>query len=422
MARRAVMVILDGLRRDLVRPGLTPGILALSEGACRFPDYRTVFPSCTRVVSTSIATGCLPGRHGIEGNALALLEGGRLRLHDVGPPGFFAHRRRVVGRAVDAPTLAERLAPHGGSVVFSNVSPGAAFAQDPDGHGFVYHRALSAGPGGRALAEGDALRVGPGPDGDRAMTERFCDEVLARRRPALAVLWCGNPDARQHEAPLGSPEALEAIAAADRNAGLVAEACRRLEAEGDEVLLVVGSDHGHQTVGEVVDVARALVDAGLKESPGSDEVVVAPNGTAALIYVHPDLARRAEEIAAFVRAQPWAGRVAAGEELRALGHRADGILRVAVSMRDDDAENAHGVPGRSFAAAPMAGKPDRVGCGQHGGLGRYEQMPFLVIRGPGFPPGTTSGRRAAVVDLAPTVLRHLGLAAEGMDGGPLQQD
>ncbi|WP_035691408.1 alkaline phosphatase family protein [Azospirillum halopraeferens] len=420
MARRAVIVMLDGLRRDFVRPDLTPELHALAADACVFPDSATVFPSCTRVASASIATGCRPGRHGIEGNTLALMEDGRPVLRDVGPPGFFAHRRAVTGRAMDVPTLAERVAGHGGSIVFSNVSPGAAFALDPDGHGFVYHRALSAGPGGIPVPAGDALAVGPGIEGDRAMTERFCDEVLLHRRPALAVLWCGSPDTGLHANPPGSPAAVEAVAAADLCARRVAATCRRLEENGDEVLLIVASDHGHQTVEAVVDVAGALVDAGLKDAPESDDVVVAPNGTAALIYLHPAAAARAPAIAGFLRDRPWAGRVAEGEELRSLGLSPGGPLAVALSLRDDDAPNAHGVPGRSFAAAAGPGKAVAIGCGQHGGLGRYERMPFLMIRGPGFPAGTRSPGPASLIDFAPTVLRHLGLAADGMDGGPLQ--
>jgi hypothetical protein len=73
------------------------------------------------------------------------------------------------------------------------------------------------------------------------------------------------------------------------------------------------------------------------------------------------------------------------------------------------------------AVLPHAGKPDRLGCGQHGGLGRHEQMPFLLVEGAGFAPGSTTGEPACIVDLAPTILRHLGLTHDGCDGRPLQR-
>src|SRR5262249_13742242 len=69
---------------------------------------------------------------------------------------------------------------------------------------------------------------------------------------------------------------------------------------------------------------------------------------------------------------------------------------------------------------PAAGKADHLGCGQHGGLARYEQMPFLMIEGPGFMGGTVTGAPTSPIDLAPTILAHLDQPGTGMDGRPLQ--
>src|SRR5215471_5942855 len=145
--RRAVVVTVDGLRRDMISLEATPNLKKLERQAQRLADYRTVFPSCTRVVSASMATGCFPARHGLQGNSVALLEEGHLVLRDAGHPDFLQHKRRLTGRSLAVPTLAERVKDHGGAIIFSNVSPGAAYAHDPDGHGHVYHRAGSFGPG-----------------------------------------------------------------------------------------------------------------------------------------------------------------------------------------------------------------------------------------------------------------------------------
>jgi hypothetical protein len=187
--RRAVMVILDGLRRDFVDADRTPNLVRLAERAEYFPEFRSAFPSATRVVSATFATGCHPARHTLQGNAVALLENGQLVPHDVGRPDFLAHKRAVTGCALAVPTLAERLAPHGGAIVFNNVSPGAAMAHDPDGFGHVYHRAVSVGPGGVPVDK--PLRITLDAPGDRAMTERFVAEILHDRRPAFALLWLG---------------------------------------------------------------------------------------------------------------------------------------------------------------------------------------------------------------------------------------
>src|SRR5262249_59663807 len=124
----AVVVTVDGLRRDMISPENTPHLCRLAGSAERFANYRTVFPSCTRVVSASLATGCFPARHGLQGNSVALLENGELVLRDAGRPDFLQHKRRITGRSLAVPTLAERLRDHGGAVIFNNVSPGAPYA------------------------------------------------------------------------------------------------------------------------------------------------------------------------------------------------------------------------------------------------------------------------------------------------------
>jgi arylsulfatase A-like enzyme len=416
--KRAVVIILDGLRRDFVDAGRTHNLKELEARAASFRDFRTVFPSATRAVSASFATGCYPARHTLQGNTVALLEFGKLVPHDVGRPDFLAHKRMVTGHALAVPTLAQRVAPHGGTILFNNVSPGAAIAHDPDGYGYLYHRALSRGPGGAAVP--DPLHVKLDDEGDRIMTERFIADALPRR-PAVALLWLGEPDHIQHEVPLGSPQHLAVLQKADTNVGMVIAAVEQQRAVGDDMLLMVGSDHGHETVSGVIDVEAKLIAAGLKDGPDSTEVLALSNGTASLIYLHPDQENRRLLLRDFLECQPWADAVVAADDFNAIGQAPLYGLAFAVSLKADEAGNQYGVPGRSLADVPRWGKKIRAGCGQHGGLGRYEQSPMLMIEGTGFNGGTARADRAHVVDLAPTILRHLGLPDEGMDGNALQR-
>jgi len=416
--RRAVMVVLDGLRRDFVDEARTPRLARFAAQAERFAAFRSAFPSATRVVSATFATGCHPARHTLQGNAAALLEDGVLVAHDVGRADFLQHKRRVTGRSLAVPTLAERLAPHGGAVLFNNVSPGAAYAHDPDGFGSVYNRALSLGPNREPVA--DPLHVTLDAAGDRAMTERFVAEILPDRRPPLSVLWCGEPDHIQHNTPLGSPEHLAVLREADRHAGMVIDAVARERDRGDDILLIIASDHGHETVSGVIDVEAALIAAGLKRGPESTDVIAIANGTSSLIWLQPDAEDRRDGIEDFLRAQPWAGVVIPARDLASVGQAPHYGLAFAVSLRGDDSPNPYGVPGSSLAAKPRWDKPDRLGCGQHGGLGQFEQSPVLLIDGPGFVAGATRHGPAHITDLAPTIMRHLQIPAPGMDGAPLQ--
>jgi len=410
---RAIVIILDGLRRDMVTPQTTPNLAKLADQSQWFDAHRSVFPSVTRVSSATFATGCLPARHGLQGNTVALTQDDALTLHDVGKPDFFPAMRALTGATLRRPTMAERLSAHGGALVFNNVSPGAAYAHDPDGHGTVHHRAGSRGPG---FAPVDVpLAIGLGIEGDRAMAHRFIGEAVDGSA-ALAVLWLSEPDTTQHAVPLGSPQHLAVLAEADAVAGAVIDA---VVGRDDDTLLVVGSDHGHQTVTAVVDIDAFLVAEGLKAA-GSHDVVVAPNGTAALVYVDPGAGDRIAAIAAAVDAAPWSGAVFVGERLAAVGHAPVGGLAVAVAMASGDRPNEFGVHGTSAAARPAAGKADRLGCGQHGGLGSREQAPVLMVHGRGFHPGRRCHEATSLVDIAPTILTHLGVPFDGLDGRDLQ--
>jgi arylsulfatase A-like enzyme len=419
--KRVVVVILDGLRRDLVTAAHTPSLAAFRERAEDFSAHRSVFPSATRVVAASFATGCHPARHGVQGNSVALLEDGVLVRHDAGRPDYLQYRRRITGKSLDAPTLTERMARHGGAITFSNASPGAAYAHDPDGYGFLYNRAGSFGPGRVPVAAAEELHVTNNLAGDRAMTERFIAEVLMERRPALAVLWLHEPDHLQHEVPLGSPAHFAALRQADAHAGLVIGAVDRLREAGDDILFVIGSDHGHQTVCEVVDIEADLVGAGLKAGPASGDVVSASSGTAALVYVHPNYSERIPALGEFLASRAWAGRLFPRNRLSDVGQTPREGLAFAVSMRAKDSVNEFGIRGLSVEARSAFGKPDHLGFGQHGGLGAYEQSPFLMIEADGFQAGHTRAEATSIVDIAPTVIHHLDLPVRGMDGRPLQR-
>jgi arylsulfatase A-like enzyme len=187
------------------------------------------------------------------------------------------------------------------------------------------------------------------------------------------------------------------------------------------VLLIVGSDHGHETVSGIVDIEEELIAAGLKSDRGSGDVVAMSSGTSSLVYLHPDAERLRRPLGDFLASQAWAGQVIDALGLSAIGQASHNGLAFAVTLKSDVAENEFGVPGRSLAAKPRWGKSDQLGCGQHGGIGHYEQSPVLLIDGPGFVAGGKRTEPVHVTDLAPTIMRHLGVPAPGMDGHALQR-
>jgi arylsulfatase A-like enzyme len=416
---QVVIVICDSLRADLITATDAPFLSELARRSARFANHASVFPSTTRTSAASIATGCLPARHGLLGNTMGIDEGDGLVCLSVGKPDFRDRLHAATGRTLHVPTLAERLSRTGETAIaISNVSPGAAYFLDPDGYGWVYNPAGSFGPGRRPLPTAEGLDISKGAAGDDTATERFCEEVLRQRAPAMALLWLSEPDYTGHHTPLGLPAHRAAIASADANVQRVAETVSRLDPTGERILFIVGSDHGMETVDETIDLDGLLIEAGLKRAPGSSDVVVAPNGSAALLYFADPAGGLVAEVARFLETQDWVGRTFVGPALAAAGLPTGSAMQIALTLKTDERSNPHGVPGHSHIVRDWLEPKDCIGFGQHGGLGRNEQRPFLFLSGGGFAPGTHHSR-SSLIDIAPTALRHLGLPATGMDGQAL---
>lgn len=421
-----VTVICDGMRPDFVSDATTPTLMRLRREGVWFDAHAGIYPSVTRASSASIATGCRPASHGLSGNCTALPEGDGLVFHDVGKPEYHAAHRAHYGRWLTRPALAERVARAGGAALHvSNASPGTAYFHDAEGHGALFHRTLCHEAG--RVDTGERLAAPAGGEGDRVAAARFVEELLARR-PSAATLWLSEPDKSMHAAQLGGPRHLAAMSLVDELVGKVAEAVDRLRDAGFDVLFMIGSDHGHEAVTEVVPIERRLFQAGFKRTLDGGDVVVAPQGSAAFVHFAPSALDRRAEVAAWLAEQTWVGVVRRGEDLAPLGQSPNASL-LAVEMAKQDGVNAHGVPGLTAMAVRFSEDEEaeddederRRGCGTHGGRGPWESRPTLIATGGGFAAGLAVRAPTSIIDIAPTALAHLGLPLDAIDGHALLQ-
>src|SRR5688572_23440754 len=67
---RHLLLALDGLRPDYVTKDGMPNLHALAQGGVTFTNHHAVYPTVTRVNSSSISTVAYPERHGIIGNSV----------------------------------------------------------------------------------------------------------------------------------------------------------------------------------------------------------------------------------------------------------------------------------------------------------------------------------------------------------------
>ena len=426
--RRAFLMVWDGLRPDFISRELTPNLSQLAERGVRFVDSHAVFPTVTRCNSASISTGALPANHGIPGNSLYARN-----VDQSGPLSTGDHRtlealrRMRGGRVLLRQTLAEHIARAGGrAAIVGTGSPGSALLQHPQVEqcgDVLLNPALIVGHDRAALE----ATFGPIPARSVPCTElnayfaRVITEfVLPELQPRLLTFWHTEPDGVQHERGAGHPDALEGIRDADRNLGAILDTFERLGIEG-ETDVVVTSDHGFSTIGDRVDVGAALVEAGVKQSADSTDIVVTdgmiyvPGGDAATVQRIVESLQRLEAVGPVFTRTLGAPLAPGTLPLSAAGAGGEFAPDVLFSLNWRDDENEHGVPGMCWAS------PSNY-RGMHGSLSPWEVRNTLVAAGPDFKRGIMSDVPAGVIDIVPTLLRALELdAAHPLDGRVLEE-
>ena len=67
---RTLIVFFDGLRPDYITAELMPKLYSFKQQACYGASHHSVFPTVTRVNSSSYSTGSYPATHGLMGNTV----------------------------------------------------------------------------------------------------------------------------------------------------------------------------------------------------------------------------------------------------------------------------------------------------------------------------------------------------------------
>ena len=428
---RVLIVAFDGLQPSQVRADLAPNLSAFAAGGVTFARNHPVFPTVTRINVASLVTGRQPGGHGLAGNTVVMRDYDPNNTLEAMEPQLARVAERT-GAVLLAPTLADILHEHGEEYVAVGVgTSGNAYVQNPraDAMGGATIHPEFCLP--RGLHEEIVERFGPWPakgtpnasqmeHGAKVLT----DYVLAERNPEVALIWFSEPDSSNHKAGVGSILSNRALAAADEQFGRI---IGWLECNGtlQETDVIVVSDHGYATIDHVVDVEAELRVAGF---PGGDEgggVLAAPNGGAALFYVHEADPVTVERLATWLSTQPWCGGLLASERVGPVpGTLPANIANIegprspdlTMSFAWNSTPNAAGFPGQTASCG------GQIGVGTHGGMSRHELRNTLIARGPRFQTSTVIDTPTGNIDVAPTILHLLGLpGGDGMDGRVLHE-
>ncbi len=200
-ARRVVLLVLDGLRADLVGDPRFPNLSALRDASAHTVDATTVLPSVTAVAMTSLLSGVGPASHGVDSD--------RFRVPD--------------------PARALKTVPH---VVSAAGLPSSGFVRQvpwlirPLARRIV--AALGLSTAHFVTANAHALLTAALP-------------TLRTQRDGFIIIHWPDCDAIGHRTGWMSPPYLAAVARMDHALGALR---RELASEMEETLLIALADHG----------------------------------------------------------------------------------------------------------------------------------------------------------------------------------
>ena len=415
-----LIVVFDGLQPAQVRAELMPNLARFASEGVLFENHHPVFPSVTRTNAASMITGRYPGGHGLAANTMVARDYDPALVFSALEP-VLERIKATTGRVLLAPTLADILAPHGMEYTAIGVgTSGNAYVHNPNADavgGATIHPDFTLPYPLRGRL---AARFGAWPGETSPNTPRFdhavrilTEHILPERSPAVALIWSSEPDKAQHATGVGSETSDRAVREADERFGRI---MRWIESnpQTQDIDVMVVSDHGYSTIQESVDVEWYVRRAEFSERA----VLVAPNGGSVLFYCRNT--ETTERLAAWLMAQPWCGALLASEtagEIKGTlpmslsGGDGPRAPELAMSLGWDSRPNSAGYPGFVYSTR------DAPGQGQHGSMSRHEMSNVLIARGPGFKRSARVTSPTGNVDMAPTVLRLLGLPIpDDMDG------
>ncbi|MET0792430.1 MAG: ectonucleotide pyrophosphatase/phosphodiesterase [Polyangiaceae bacterium] len=420
--RHVIVITLDGLKPESYTApdahGLRIPVLRrlVAEGAWS-DGARSVFPSVTYPAHTTIATGVLPGRHGIVSNrAFDPLEknqeGWRWYAEEVKVPRIWdlaanaSYSSALINWPVTVGDHATYLVPE--------------FWRARTADDLKLVRALSTP--GLLDAVGKAY-----PGFDKRFTEEGINDegktdiaayLIAKSSPNVLFLHLTDIDGAQHKYGLWSAEALTQIENTDRQLGRLLEATQR-SGNSASTAFIIASDHGFANVSRLVRPGALLRQAGLVQLDDKGKVSawsasVLPNGGSSYVYLKDpeDKALQAATLKVFEdklhEPNSGLGRVLQHAEITALGGDPEAFLAL------DAAPNT--TIGAGYSGdydAPITVKA------MHGyDPNRPEMKASLLLFGANVSKGKLNDAR--LVDIAPTIAAWLQLPLSSAKGKPLQ--
>jgi predicted AlkP superfamily pyrophosphatase or phosphodiesterase len=434
-AGHVVVIVWDGMRPDFVSEKNTPRLWKLSREGVTFQHHHSVYLTATNVNGAAMATGVFPSRHGIIANREFRPAIDPLKVFENADWETVKKADEVSGgKYVAAPTVAELLRAAGRKTAIAGTKS-VAFLQDRNAewtHASIKNSIkFAAAPMPAAMREETLRLLGPflaqpnntSDERNRYATRALTEVMWRDELPAFSLLWLSDPDLAEHDSAPGSEACLAGVASSDRNLGIVLDALEKKKARESTDVFVV-SDHGFSTVERAIDFTAELRKAGFDvkdpftQTPKRGQIITADNAGTILFYViehDPDVTTKLVE---WLQHSDFAGVIFAREKsegtfplefVRANSADAPDVM---VSLRWNEKPNQFGIPGHI-----MADNARPAGKGTHVTLSKFDVHNILFAAGPDFRERANTTLPSSNLDLAPTILRILGVESPNkLDG------
>lgn len=408
---KTLIVFFDGLRPDYITPELMPNVYAFSKRGSYGKKHHSVFPTVTRVNSSSYSTGSYPGTNGIMGNTVYFPQVNPVKGLNTGDASELNKIAIATNdRLLTAVSLGEALETVGQRMmVFSSGSSGQALLQNHKvGNGAIVNTSMILPA---SLKEQLVNALGPIPPNGKpnsAQHKWITDALLkfgfAKNGPLVNAIWYSDPDGAAHSDGIGSPAANASIKSVDEQFGRIIQT---LDEKGltNRTNIIISTDHGFVTKAGKLGVADFLIQKGFKKDKESDDIVAAEGA----LYVKDHDPSVIKKVVAALQLEEWVGAIfTKADKAGSMKGWVPGTLsfdaihwnhteRAADILVDEnwnDAKNNTGYAGTSYAR----------GVAGHGGFSPYEVHIALLASGPSFKKSFEGNLPTSNVDIAPTVL------------------
>lgn len=421
-----LVIVVDGLRPDYVTPQQMPRLSQLAGRGIVFRAHHSVFPTVTRVNAASFVTGVYPETHGLLGNTVYVPAVSATKTLDTGVRDNLLAIERAAGPLLTAPTLGEILEQAGKRMaVFASATSGATYLLDHAArNAVVVHPEFTRPDSLMARVVERFGQMPPHAIPNAAQHHRIVDIYLTlgdEIRPDLAFVWLSDPDTTAHQRGIGSEPTRQSLAAVDTEIGRI-EDTLRARGRLDRTDIIVTSDHGFTTHDSHLHLDQLVAPFAKTLADGSKDIVAAEG--AIYFRTAADRARVAAVVSA-LQASPEVGAIFTRDgdvpgtlpfAVARWRHARSGDILISANWNGE--KNAFGVEGVTT----------QTGVAGHGSASPYDIHNTLLAVGPDFREHAADDAPTGNVDLAPTVLRLLGMTPpasmsgrvieEGLRSGP----